>query len=77
MNWNIDCTNTGTDVRIAGRQGHTDAGQPLLYDVDVTFAQELIPGPVSLRFAFDNLDTYSVWSPTIWSSRHMGRRPRI
>ena len=72
MNWNIDCTNPGTDVRIAGRQGHTDAGQPLLYDVDVTFAQELIPGPVSLRFAFDNLDTYSVWSPTIWSSRHMG-----
>ena len=72
MNWKIDCTTPGADVRITERQEHTDAGQPLLYDVDVAFAQELIPKPMSLRFAFDNLDTYSVWSPTIWSSRHMG-----
>ncbi len=68
--WKIEHKNPATDVRISERENAD--GNITLCDIDITFAEEIVPQPISLRFPIDNIDTYSVWSPTICSSRHMG-----
>ena len=70
MNFRSKCQNENCKVTLTQRD-NTEK-DIIFLDVNVSFDAPTCPDPVSIRFDFPCIDTYSIFSPTIWSSRHMG-----
>jgi alpha-galactosidase len=71
MEWKTWTENVGIEIALSERK-KGEGRTLLLLDVDIKLAQKQVLKPISLRTSFDALDVYSVWSPGIWSSRHLG-----
>ena len=70
MDWKTKNENQNADLKIS--EIKTANEHIVLLDIEIEFNEATVPAPVSIRFDFPCIDTYSVFSPNIWSSRHMG-----
>lgn len=70
MKWIAKNGNIKSDLRITERRGDSD--EVIFLDVELELAQVSVPEPISVRFDFQCIDIYSVFSPTIWSGRYLG-----
>lgn len=70
MEWRTKNENEGSRVQLTERKGSEDG--VVFLDLELEFDEPTSPKPVSIRFDFDCIDTYSVLSPTIWSGRYLG-----
>lgn len=70
MKWIAKNGNIKSDLRITERRG--DSYEVIFLDVELELAQVSVPEPISVRFDFQCIDIYSVFSPTIWSGRYLG-----
>ncbi len=69
MIWRTKNQNPNSSLTVQERKGEDGI---VLLDLELKLGEAAVPAPISVMFDFDCLDTYSVFSPTIWSSRHLG-----
>ena len=70
MKWTAKNENQKSDLKIYERKVPDE--NIVFLDIDLELEESEVPKPITLKFDFPCIDTYSVFSPTIWSSRHLG-----
>lgn len=70
MKWTAKNENQKSDLKIYERKVPDE--NIVFLDIDLELEDPEVPKPITLKFDFPCIDTYSVFSPTIWSSRHLG-----
>lgn len=72
MEWKIQTEDSDCKIVLSELKRKTAHGETLLLDAEIGFTSPRVPKPISLRTSFEGNDIYSVWSPCIWGSRHLG-----